>query len=209
MGFKYYAFKLSGICIVIFAIQLFVSGFTDFFVLNSLAWSQPWRFLTSIFLHGGIGHLFYNLFALLFFGSVLEKFIGGRRFLVVFFVSGILANVVSVNFYSSSLGASGAIFGVIGALIIVRPSQVIWAFGLPMPIFIAGILWGIGDALGAVAFLLGNPINNTGNLAHLSGMFFGIVLGFFFRDWNSRKTKNRRLELDEEYVRRWEDAYLR
>src|SRR3989338_128069 len=137
--FRFYAIKLSLAIIVVFIFQIFVLDFTEMFVLNSTAFQQPWRFLTAIFLHGGLGHLVYNLFALLLFGSILEQLIGGKRFLFVFFLTGILANLVSVNFYSSSLGASGAIFGVLGALIFVRPMMVVWAFGLPMPIFVAGI----------------------------------------------------------------------
>ena len=58
----------------------------------------------------------------------------------LFFISGILANLISVNFYNSSLGASGAIFGVIGALVVVRPWMFVWAFGLPLPMIVAGIL---------------------------------------------------------------------
>jgi membrane associated rhomboid family serine protease len=117
-----------------------------------------------------------------------------------------LANIVSVNFYSSSLGASGAIFGVIGALIIVRPWQPVWAFGLPMPMIVAGVAWGIGDIVGAVGFFLGNPLNNTGNIAHLSGMFFGLVLGGIY---GKRKRRSKKEEVvHEKDVRDWERGYL-
>src|SRR3989344_2772693 len=121
MKFRYYALKLCFLIIVIFGIQTLFNGLTELLVLNELSWNEPWRFLTAVFLHGSLIHLVFNLFALALFGSALEKFIGGWRFLIVFFVSGILANLISINFYSSSLGASGAIFGVIGALIIVKP----------------------------------------------------------------------------------------
>jgi membrane associated rhomboid family serine protease len=114
---------------VIFLIQILFKGFTEFFLLDSKSDIEVWRFFTSIFLHGGFAHLLYNVFALALFGSMLERFIGSRRFLIVFFVTGILANVVSFNFYDSSLGASGAIFGVIGALIAIRPLMFVWAFG--------------------------------------------------------------------------------
>lgn len=204
--FRFYALKLSGIMIVIFVLQLLIGGFTELFILNGQAFIQPWRFLTAIFLHGGIAHLLYNLFALALFGSILEKLVNGRRFLIVFFVTGVLANVLSVNFYPSSLGASGAIFGVIGALIVIRPMQVVWAFGLPMPIFVAGIAWAIGDVIGAVGFFSGNPLDNTGNLAHLAGMFFGLILGVLYRE--KRKRRNSRVILDEGSIRRWEMGYL-
>lgn len=202
--FRFYAFKLSGLMILVFALQMFFSGFTELFVLNGLAFTQIWRFLTSIFLHGGISHLAYNLFALLLFGSIVERVIGSRKFLIVFFATGILANLFSVNFYGSSLGASGAIFGVIGALVILRPGMPIWAFGLPMPMFVAGIAWAFGDIIGAVGFLSGNPIDNTGNLAHLSGMFFGIVLGMFYRKKKKKKTK---YKVGEYEVRNWEKSW--
>ncbi len=160
---------------LIFLVQMLFSGFTNLFLLNDLAFTQVWRFISSIFLHGGFAHLLYNLFALGLFGSILERLIGSRRFLIVFFVTGILANIVSVNFYDSSLGASGAIFGIIGALVIVRPLMAVWAFGLPMPLFLAGILWATGDLIGLFV-----P-SNVANLAHLSGMFFGILFGFAYR----------------------------
>jgi len=76
-------------------------NFTKTFVLNQLAYPQIWRFATAIFLHANITHLFYNLFALFFFGIALEKLIGSRKFLLVFFTSGIIANIISFNFYPS------------------------------------------------------------------------------------------------------------
>jgi len=173
--FRFYALKLCFWMFVIFLIQYLVRGFTELFLLDSGALTQFWRFFTAIFLHGDFGHLLYNVFALALFGSMLEKLIGPRRFLIVFFVSGILANIFSVNFYDASLGASGAIFGIIGALIVVRPFMVVWAFGLPMPLILAGILWAAGDLIGLFV-----P-SNVANLAHLSGMFFGLIFGVLYR----------------------------
>ena len=173
--FMFYALKMCFWIFVVFLMQLFISGFTELFLLDSSALSQFWRFFTAIFLHGSFVHLLYNVFALALFGSILERFIGSRKFFIVFFAAGVLANIVSVNFYDASLGASGAIFGVIGALIIIRPWMVVWAFGLPMPLILAGVLWAVGDAIGLFI-----P-SGVANLAHLSGMFFGIILGFLYR----------------------------
>jgi uncharacterized protein len=214
--FGFWAFKLSGIIIVFFILQNSIPGFTDFFVLNQSAFPQIWRFVSAVFLHGGLGHIAYNLFALVLFGSMLERLIGSRRFLYVFFVTGILANLFSVNFYPSSLGASGAIFGVIGALILVRPGLMVWAFGLPMPIFVAGILWAAGDIIGAVGFFSGNPLDNTGNLAHLSGMAFGLAMGLYYKrkgfvknlQGPAGKSRKHEVYVNEDYARRWEDRYL-
>ena len=209
--FRFWAFKLSGIIMVVFILQLLVSGFTDFFVLNSSALQgEIWRFLSAVFLHGSVAHIVYNLFALLLFGSILEKLIGYKKFLLVFFVTGILANLISVNFYLSSLGASGAIFGIIGALIIVRPGVPVWAFGVPMPIFIAGIIWAGGDILGAIGFFTGNPINNTGNIAHLSGMFFGFIFGALYRRRIKREKKDKlSIKFNEDTMRSWESTYMK
>lgn len=175
--FRFWALKLCGIMVIVFLIQLLISGFTDLFLLNSDAFVEVWRFITPIFLHGGLAHLLYNIFALALFGSMLERLIGSKRFLIVFFISGILANLISVNFYESSLGASGAIFGVIGAIVFIRPLMMIFAFGFPMPMFIAGILWATGDLIGFFYSTGGN----TANIAHLSGMFFGLIFGAIYR----------------------------
>tara|TARA_B100000315_G_C14293246_1_gene458384 strand:+ start:54 stop:680 length:627 start_codon:yes stop_codon:yes gene_type:complete len=207
MEMKFYALKLSGIMIIVFALQAFISGFTDVFVLNESAYFEVWRFVTAVFLHGGIGHLLYNLFALALFGTLLEGIIGPRRFMLVFFITGILANIISLSFYPSSLGASGAIFGVIGALIVVRPLMMVWAFGVPMPIFIAGILWAGGDLIGAYSYLANAPINNTGNIAHLSGMAIGLLMGIFYREKKSKKQEL--IKIDERSMRYWEDRNLR
>lgn len=207
MKFKFTALKLCVILILIFIVQVIFPSLTDLFILNQYSWQQPWRFLTSIFLHASLLHLLYNLIALALFGSILERLINSKRFLLVFFTTGILANLVSINFYSSSLGASGAIFGVIGALIFIRPWMVVWAFGLPMPIFIAGILWASGDLLGAYGFLTGNPIDNTGNIAHLSGIFFGFLFGLFYRRL-IRKPRKLNVSIDENEIRGWEKGWM-
>jgi uncharacterized protein len=205
---------LSLIIIVMFVLQLIIPGFTEFFVLNEKALSgEYWRFISSIFLHGGITHLLFNLFALLFFGIILEKTIKSRRFLIVFFISGILANLISVNFYDSSLGASGAIMGIIGAVSILRPMMMVWAFGMIMPMFLASALWVIGDVLGTIGFFTGNPIDNTGNIAHLSGIFIGLIIGILMRNMKRKRvnegSRNSRVVLPNYYVNLWEDRYVR
>lgn len=200
--FNFYAFKLSALIIFVFIMQILFDNLTDALLLDQNKYLEVWRFITAIFIHGGVGHLLYNLFALLLFGSMLERLIGGKNFLLVFLAAGVFANIISINFYSSSLGASGAIFGVIGALILIRPMLTVFAFGLPMPIFIAGTLWAAGDLIGIFI-----P-DNVGNIAHLSGMLLGLIIGAVLRDW-TRKDREKRFEIDEESIRKWEDNYLR
>lgn len=206
MRFKFYALWLCLLCGLVYLLQVSVGSFTGRFLLNDFAWSGPWRFLSAIFLHGSVAHLLLNVFALGLFGSILEGIVGGRRFLFVFFVTGVFANLVAVNFYASSLGASGAIFGVIGCLILLRPLMVIWAFGMPMPIFVAGIIWVVGDVIQSFV-----PSSSVGTIAHLSGIFFGALFGLFYRRrFGAQKTFGKiRYKLDEGMMRRWEDGYLR
>ena len=200
--FRFYFLWLVSVCVIMFILQQIIPGFTELFVLNKNVWSgEIWRFISSIFLHGGVGHLLYNMFALGLFGFILEKLIGGKKFLLVFFASGIIANMISVQFYSSSLGASGAIMGIIGVLAIIKPMMMVWAFGVIMPMFIAAILWVIGDVIGIFI-----P-DGVGNIAHLSGVGVGLVIGMFLR--GKRIKKRKKIEISEDYMRSWEDRFMK
>ena len=202
--FYYSFFWLSLVAVAVFFFQMFISGYTDMFVLNNLALQgQFWRFLTAIFLHGSGGHLLYNLFALMLFGFILEKIIGTKNFLIVFFGSGILANLVSIFFYPSSLGASGAIYGILGAVIILRPTMMMWVHGALMPMWLAGIVWIVGDVIGIFI-----P-DNIGHIAHLSGIFVGTFIGLMlFKELGQIKKKRQVIELHEPSIRAWEDRYM-
>jgi len=206
---RFWFLWLSLICVIAFVLQNIVNGFTDMFILNlsALYGFQIWRFVTAIFLHGGIVHLIYNLFALLLFGFILERIIGSRNFLIVFFLSGIIGNLVSVNFYPSSLGASGAIYGVIGCVAILEPMMMVWAFGLLMPMFVAAILWIAGGVLG----MLGMFNDNTGYVAHLSGIVIGIISGIVFRIIYTRKKKKleEKMIIPDDYVGEWEERFVK
>lgn len=202
---RFIALWLCAICIVVFLLQVTLAGFTEIFLLTPEAFFQPWRFLTSIFLHGDISHLLFNMLALALFGSVLERMIGSRRFLLVFLVTGLLASLISVFFYDAALGASGAIFGVIGALIVLNPSLQVWLYFMPVPLWLAGIIWAGIDLIGIFV-----P-SGTANLAHLSGLAFGLVFGFIYRSYRVRKENKGRIRvvIDEDHMRRWEDKHLR
>ncbi len=206
---KFYSLWLSLVIIIIFILQNIIPNFTDLFVLNQKAITnfQIYRFLTAIFLHGSITHLAFNLFALFFFGLVLEKTIGTKRFMITFLVTGIIANIISVNFYNSSLGASGAIYGVIGAATILRPMMMIYTFGAIMPMFLAAIIYVLADILRAYGAF--GP-TNVGSIAHLSGIGLGLLLGVYYRI-KFKKIQNRKMEVrfDEGSMERWEDRFVK
>lgn len=206
--FKYYFLWLCVACVIIFIIQNIFPGFTELMVLNSgaLYEGQYWRYLTAIFLHGSVVHLFYNLFALFFFGLSLERLIGSKRFLIVFFLSGIIGNIIAVNFYPSSLGASGAIYGILGCLTVISPFMFVWAFGLILPMFLAVIFWVLGDIMGV--FGIGG--SDVGYMAHLSGVAVGILFGLFFRVWKKRiKNVQQKISIPDNYIKSWEDRFMK
>jgi membrane associated rhomboid family serine protease len=191
----------------VFAFQNLIAGFTNLFFLSENALSSPWQFLTAIFLHGGIVHLFYNLFALILFGFILEKTIGSKRFFWLFMISGVLANFISFFWYPNAFGASGAIMALIGTLAVIRPMMTVWAFNLPMPMFIAAILWMGGSVMGIFGF----GDQSVGYLAHLSGLAIGVIYGFILR-WRYSEEKEEASEsplISEDYIRIWEDNNIR
>jgi uncharacterized protein len=199
---KFFTLWIALVLVLMFILQSFVTGFTDFFLLNESSWIQPWRFFTSMFLHGSLLHLVSNLFALLLFGLILESIIGSNRFLGIYLVSGILANLIAVNFYSSSLGASGAIMGIIGALAIIKPFMTVWAFGMILPMSVAAVLWIILDAIGIFI-----P-SNVGHIAHLSGIVSGVIFGLIYRFNHDTRRKRHMVEVPEHILRRWETLYM-
>jgi len=137
---------------------------------------RPWTIITSIFLHGGIGHILVNMITLYFFGRYLCALIGGRKFLMVYFVGGILGNVLYILLappFSIAIGASGAIFAVGGTLAVLRPKIRVFVFPIPIPF----PLW--VAVIGG--FLIVSFFPNVAWQAHLGGLAFGLTVGYFFR----------------------------
>lgn len=130
---------------------------------------------TSMFVHIGFEHLLFNMITLYFIGRLLEQVIGHGRFLLIYLLSGIFANVVSLAFAapnSISAGASGAIFGIIGVWIMMAEQYRNYPFlagmGRQMLIF---------SALGIVSGMFGTNIDI---FAHLGGLVAGFLLGYGF-----------------------------
>lgn len=150
--------------------------FSGFSKAMSLApyrfFDAPWMLLSSIFVHANFGHLLQNMVALAIFGTFLEKVIKTNRFLLVYFVSGIAGGIAAFFFYpdSLSLGASGAIMGVVGCLTVMRPRASIW-FGASLPIIVFSALWILTDLVGLFV-----P-SDIGNAAHLAGFIVGAAFG--------------------------------
>ncbi len=179
---KNYTFSIIAVCFVMFIIQASISGFTEYLWLSpelGEILSRPWTVVTSIFLHGNTWHLFVNMLVLFFFGGELERRIGGKKFLELFLLAGIVGNVGFTAFsyatgqFIPAVGASGAVFGVFATLAIIAPEirVLIW-FIFPLKIRHALLIFALWDL-----FLLprGGPIANS---AHLSGLAIGVIYGY-------------------------------
>ena len=190
--------------VVIFILQITLGrSFTNSFMLvSSDIFSRPWILLTSMFLHGGVNHILFNMYALFIFGPILEQRIGAKRFLFVYILSGVIAAFFSSFFYKFALGASGAIMGMIGTLIILMPDLgLLLFFVIPMPLWVAGIIYALMDLFG-IFFPSG-----VGNIAHLVGMGIGLIYGLYLkkekRKFDRKFSSKKHLESDdiEEYLR--------
>jgi len=166
--------------IVAFMMQLIIPSFTQFFILdpqNILL--KPWGLLTSMFLHSetNFNHIFFNMYGLYIFGPLLERKIGNKRFLMVYLGSGIIAALAhSLTNIHPALGASGAIMGMLGVLIVLMPDlQLLLFFFIPMKLWQAGILWAAIDIFG-LFFETG-----IANMAHLGGLVTGLLYGYYLR----------------------------
>ena len=196
----FYKSNFSYTSIIIFFNVIFLIGFLiltnfiDEMKLISLVALMPatiingqafWTFITSMFMHAGFGHLFVNMISLMFIGNFVEKLIGKKRFITLYFVGGIFASIffiliavatgIDLNVYA--VGASGAIFALGGLLAVLTPRlPVLVFFVIPMPMWAAmGFLM---FGLWALSLSMGLPIGNT---AHLGGLIVGLGYGFYLR----------------------------
>lgn len=173
-----FSFLLLLLISLSFALQLFIPDYTKLFILNPpLIKEKPWTLITSIFLHGSFGHLFFNMLFFIFFAPILERKIGSSKFLFIFFLSGIVAGIgYSLTYSNPVLGASGALYGIFGALAMLIPRmKVYFFFFLPLEMWMAVVLFAIIDFLMIPS---GDMIAHT---AHLSGLFVGLLFGMIFK----------------------------
>ena len=203
---RYFALKLVGITVAVFIVQMLLPWFTDLFLLTQQAFYQPWRFVTPIFLHGDLTHIMFNMLGVALFGSILEQAIGSRKFLYVYFGTGIIGNIVGVFFYDASLGASGALMGVLGCLALLRPNLVVWVSYMPMPMWVAVFVWAGMDIFGAF-----DPAGRIANIVHLVGLGSGLIIGAYWKNLlGEYKAKRKKVEVftPEEWDR-WHNKYMK
>ncbi|VVB79651.1 Rhomboid protease GlpG [uncultured archaeon] len=207
--FKNYTGILILINVAVFFVFLIWSYFSGPEVFTSFA-LQPsqilqgkhlWTIITSMFLHASLGHLVANMLSLIFLGGFVERLIGKKRYIWLYFIGGFVASMFFVLFAgvfgvspfgaklfgspeSLAVGASGAIFALGGLLAVLTPRlKVLVFFVIPTSMWVAMI--GLTFLMWLIS--LGLPLN-IGNTAHLGGLVAGVAYGFYLKYKYPKKT---------------------
>jgi len=156
-----------------------------------------WQLVTYAFLHGGFTHILFNMFGLYMFGGTIERTFGSRNFLIYYLICAIVAGVaqlIVVHFTRDvypTLGASGAIFGVLLAFGMLYPQEKMMLVFLPVPM----PAWLFVTGYAVVELVQGVVGTQAGvaHFAHLGGMLGGFVLIQYWRGRLPLKPKSRLL----------------
>ncbi len=187
------SYILIGICVVMFVLQ----NISNPYLFSPLAlWAvqtdsfYPWQLVTYGFLHGSMTHLFFNMLALYMFGSQLEMSWGKQRFALYYITclvgAGLTQLVVNLGDPAGgvTIGASGAVFGLLLAYGLRYPNNTIMLLIPPIPIKAKYFVW----IYGALELYLGVSGRAPGiaHFAHLGGLLFGFILLWQW-GWRPRK----------------------
>ncbi|MFO7304245.1 MAG: rhomboid family intramembrane serine protease [Gammaproteobacteria bacterium] len=149
---------------------------------------RPWQLVTYGFLHGNWAHLFFNMFALYMFGSEIERLFGSRRYLTYYFSCVVGAALMHLIVMSQSglppaptVGASGAVFGLLLAFGMAYPRRMIMLIfpPIPMPAWLFVTLYGLLELYLGIT----QTLSGIAHFAHIGGMATGFVL---IRYWRSQ-----------------------
>jgi membrane associated rhomboid family serine protease len=182
----FWTYALIGLTGIVFLLQLALGdAFTVAYGLKineDIRLGQYWRLVTPIFFHGGILHFLVNMYSLYIIGPEVERTFGGIRFLFLYIVTGILGFLASFQFSSyESLGASGAIFGLVGAfaVFLYRNQRILGRVG-------RNVLYNV-----VFIILLNIGISFSGGIdmwGHFGGLGSGLILGWLICPLWERKT---------------------
>ncbi|MFG6485918.1 rhomboid family intramembrane serine protease [Roseateles sp. BYS78W] len=187
------AFLLA--CVGAFCFFYLFPGLEPWFELWPLTspFFMPWQVLTYAFLHGGLWHLAFNMLGLWMFGGELERVWGPKRYTQILIASTLSAAVVQLLFtwatgsHSPTLGASGALFGLLLSFGMLFPNRIIVPLIPPIPMkakYFVAIFGGLELAMGARLFEFGPA--NVAHFAHLGGMLGAWLL---ISHWRSSRRR--------------------
>jgi membrane associated rhomboid family serine protease len=186
--------NLDLVTILIIGINIIVSlkGFNDFsffekhkFNIGGIRRGEQIRMIASGFLHVDEMHLFFNMFTLYFFADEVIGYLGSVNFLLVYFGSLIVGNLLSFYFHKneyhySAVGASGAVTGVLYSAILLNPDMKLYMMFIP--IAIPAYIFGIGYLLYSI-YGMKNRVGNIGHDAHFGGAIGGYVITLILATW--------------------------
>jgi len=188
-------FILIGVNLLVFMAQYMFPQTTAYFALNPsnvIRGGAYWQFVTYMFAHGDLSHLFVNMFGLFVFGSQVERHVGTKEFLLYYLATGILAGAFSFVMYVAFgayrvylLGASGALFAVMMAYASFFPSALIYIWGL-LPVRAPVMVLGY-TAIEVGSMLFGFR-QGVAHLTHLAGFGFAylyFIVRFGTNPWRS------------------------
>ena len=136
---------------------------------------QYWRLISSLFIHGSFSHLFFNMYALIYLGLMAENKLGWKKFLTIYLLSGICGGFISLLFHEVGyiFGASGAVMGVMGALIALLLNKY-FEKNASRALLISTVF------VTAIIILNGSLSKSTDNATHIAGMIAGFIICYIF-----------------------------
>ena len=184
MSHRSYSRYITSSVLVLIAVNvlLYIATLADPDLIYTLGlqpstWMErPWTLLTNLFIHGGLWHLAANMITLFFFGKYLSMTVGEARFLIVYFLGGIIGNFFFILLGPSNtlvIGASGAVFAVGGAFTLLAPKMKVFVFPIPVPLPLWVAVIGGFIILSFLPFVAWE--------AHLGGLLVGLAAGYFFK----------------------------
>jgi len=155
---------------------------------------RPYQFITYMFMHGNLMHIFFNMYAVFMFGGILENVWGPKRFLSYYIFTGLGAAVTQLVVYWYQykgytgqelnplvvIGASGSLFGLLLAFGMLFPNSELMLMFIPIPIKAKYFVLGYG-LLELFSGISNNALDDVAHFAHLGGMLFGFILLMIWR----------------------------
>ncbi|WEU40709.1 MAG: rhomboid family intramembrane serine protease [Candidatus Odinarchaeum yellowstonii] len=201
----YATLGIIAINVLIYFIQSSSPAAYNYFVLNFglipyeiVSGVNLQTLITSMFVHGSFVHIFFNMYILLIFGPAVEKKYGPALFLVFYVFCGVLAGLIHsyitftfmpLEAYTITIGASGAIFGVMAAYAVNYPNQYLLLFFFtPVKAYVAITLFFILETVLGFAGLFG-ATSSIAHFAHVGGFIAGVIFALLFRRFTRRGPK--------------------
>ncbi|MEM7821164.1 MAG: rhomboid family intramembrane serine protease [Candidatus Aenigmatarchaeota archaeon] len=157
------------------------------FSLNALLAGRWWTFVTAPFLHSGPEHIIFNALALFFFGNAVEAELGAKKTVILFFGAAVAGNLAVLGATIMGImpadvptvGASAAIFGLMGAAMLVKPFEFIfYPYIIPIPLVLIALIYTVFNIAEFISVLVTHAETNIAYVAHLGGLAVGMLTGF-------------------------------